>query len=340
MLTLTEIIKKISQETEKTEEEVNKLIKEKQEELSGLVSKEGAAYIVGRELGVQLIKENKRRLRIKNLVSGLRSVDLVARVVKIFEARNFEVKGRKGRVANILLGDETGTARLSLWDDEIKLVEENKIKEGDIVELKGGYVKIDNRGNPELRIGRGSLNVSEEDFDIPDVNELRGYSIPARKKIKDFKENEFEETKACIVQIFERNPFFEVCPQCESRLKISDEKWKCEQHGEVKPAYQMVVSGFIDDGTGTIRAVFFRELAEKIFGKSTDELRQLVEKESNLGAIYNNIPALGKDFIIKGRVKRNEFTENLEIIVNDMQEIDPKKETEKILRDLENKGTK
>ncbi len=336
MLTLTDIIKKISQETNKTEEEVNKLIKEKQDELSGLVSKEGAAYIVGKELGVQLIKENKRRLRIKNLVSGLRSVDLVARVVKIFEPRKFKSKGREGAVVNLLIGDETGTARLSLWDSEIELIEKNKIKEGNVIELKGCYVKIDNRGNPELRLGRGSLTVSEEDFGIPDVKELKGYSIPKRNRIADFKENEFEETKACLVQIFERNPFFEVCPQCESRLKLSDGKWICEQHGEVQPAYQMVVSGFIDDGTGTIRAVFFREMAEKVFGKKTDELRKILEEKKDLSAIYDNIPSLGKDFIIKGRVKRNEFTENLEIIVNEMKEIDPKKETDEILRELEN----
>ena len=67
MPSLEKIILKISEGSKTAPEEIKKLIEEKQDELSGLVSPEGAAYIVGRELGVSLLKETKRELKVKNL---------------------------------------------------------------------------------------------------------------------------------------------------------------------------------------------------------------------------------------------------------------------------------
>jgi hypothetical protein len=74
----SEDIKKIIETTckhsGKSEAEIRKLIGEKQDELSGLVSEEGAAYIVARELGVNLLKAAKRQLKVKNLrLSGYSS---------------------------------------------------------------------------------------------------------------------------------------------------------------------------------------------------------------------------------------------------------------------------
>ena len=48
---MNDLIEKISKESGKSVKSVTDLIDEKKEELSGLVSEEGAAYIVGRELG-------------------------------------------------------------------------------------------------------------------------------------------------------------------------------------------------------------------------------------------------------------------------------------------------
>ena len=56
MYSLKDIIQEISKSSGSSESEVKKKIEEKQLELSGLVSAEGAAYIVGKELGVNLLK--------------------------------------------------------------------------------------------------------------------------------------------------------------------------------------------------------------------------------------------------------------------------------------------
>ena len=123
MLTLENMVKEISEKSGLKEKEVQQLIEEKQLELSGLVSSEGAAYIIGREFGINLLKEKKTQLKIKNILTGMRNVELIAKILLISKPRNFEKNGKKGTVINLVLGDETGSIRLSLWDNEIGFIE-------------------------------------------------------------------------------------------------------------------------------------------------------------------------------------------------------------------------
>ena len=322
MPTLNEIVKEVSKHSGIAEEEIRKKIEEKQLELSGLVSAEGAAYIVARELGVNLLKETKRQLKIKNIVSGMRSVDVIGRVVNISEKRDFEKRGRSGSVINLTIGDDTGTIRLSLWNDEIGIADD--LKEGDIVRVTGGYTKVDSRGNPELRLGKmGRLEkIENTHISLPDIKDIKTtFETIKRKNIADFKEGERNEVRACIVNIFKKNLFFEICPQCELRLEKKDDSLICKEHGNVQPKYAVVISCVIDDGTGNIRAVLFRDVAEKLLGLSSKELKDLIEKDG-VEKLFDKIDLLGKEFIFRGRVKRNHFTDRLEFVVNDIEEID------------------
>jgi len=334
MHSIKDIVQDIMKAADLSEDEVKKRIEEKQTELSGLVSPEGAAYIVGKELGVNLLKEAKRKeLKIKNVVSGIRSVDLLGRVVNISEKREFEKEDRKGSVVNVLLGDETGTIRLSLWDREIDVLDSLGISENDVVKIANGYVKEDNRGNNELRLGKFGKIEKIEGADIE-----RGFDEIKVKDIGDLKEREYSEVRASIVQLFGRNPFFEVCPECEARIEKSGDDWVCKDHGNIEPKYHLVVSGVIDDGSGNIRVVFFREVAEKVLGKKTGDLTKLFSKNSDLSSIYENLGVLGKEFVIRGKVRKNQFTERMEFIANEVESVDVGKESENLLERV--KGVK
>ena len=114
------ILQKIIKKGCFTKTEAEKRIIEKQRELSNLVSKEGAAYIIAKEMGIELFPkkaETKRRLEIKNILPKIRNLNLNARIVNVFPVKEFESKGRKGKVASVILGDQTGTIRMSLWDE-------------------------------------------------------------------------------------------------------------------------------------------------------------------------------------------------------------------------------
>jgi ssDNA-binding replication factor A large subunit len=324
------IIEKICENSKLTKEAVSKLIEEKQEELSGLVSGEGAAYIVAREHGINLLKQSKRQLKVKNLLSGLKSVDLVARIVSITEIREFERNGKAGKVVNLTIGDETGVVRIALWNDDTDLVSGGTLKEDDTVKISNGFVITDNRGNPELRIGKGTIEKVDEKIQViavPKNNELQKFTVATRKHIKDVKEGDYVELRASMVQIFKRNMFYDVCPVCNSRLNNSE----CKDHGPVNPQFNMIVAGVIDDGTENIRAVFFREMAEKMFGMKTDAARELSLKATSPLDVYESFGNLGKEFIFRGRVKRNDLTESTEMIVNEIDDIDVKKEAETLL---------
>ncbi len=330
MLSLEEISSKISEQTGLDNAAIQQKFEEKQAELSGLISLEGAAHLVARDLGIDLLKRISRRLEIKNIVPGMRSVEAIARVAKIFPTREFERNGTKGRVANVVLWDPTGTIRVSLWNDEIKIAE--NLKENDIVKVFG-FSKEDNRGEPELRLGnRGKLERAEAD--IPAVSYDASQERPSNTG--RITEGSTARIRGAIVQLFESDPFYEVCPQCGIRVRSNENKFFCDEHQYVTPEYSMVVSGVIDDGAMSMRAVFFREAAEKLLGMSVKEALSIAKERMNrVAPIVERAPVLlGKEKMFAGRVKRNSMFDRLELIVSEIGDVNTVEEANKILVSL------
>ena len=105
-------------------------------------------------------------VKVGELTPDSRAVNVVVKVVSKGEVRS-TTSGRdytQHRVVDALVGDETGSVYLNLWDDNI-----DKVKEGDVVKVKNGYVNLF-RGNIRLNIGRyGSFEVVTEPV-IKEVN--------------------------------------------------------------------------------------------------------------------------------------------------------------------------
>ncbi len=330
MLSLEEITSKISEQTGMDNATIQQKFEEKQTELSGLISLEGAAHLVARDLGIDLLKRVSRHLEIKNIVPGMRSVEAIARVAKIFPTRGFERNGAKGRVANVVLWDPTGTIRMSLWNDEIKITE--NLKENDVVKVLG-YSKEDNRGEPELRLGnRGKLEKTEAD--IPAINYDANQERPA--STERLREGSMTRIRGAIVQLFESDPFYEICPQCGIRVRANENKFFCDEHQYVTPDYSMVISGVIDNGAMSMRAVFFREAAEKLIGMSVkDALSVAKERMNRVAPVAERAPSLlGKEMVFTGRVKRNSMFDRLELVVSEISDVNAVEEANKILISL------
>lgn len=322
---LNELIKKISSESGLDEEEIMRHIEDKREELSGLISEEGAAYIVAKELGVAIVKQE--RLDIAHVLPGMQNVDMIGKITRISPVREFSTEKAKGRVANITIADETGSVRMSLWNDEISGIEGLEV--GDVVRARG-YVKEDNLGNPEIRLGRyGSLMKSDEDVTVKEIRR----SVE-RTSISQLTEGGYKEMRAPLLQIFESNLFYEICPTCKRRVKLGEnDEFVCSDHGVVEPDYGLIVSGIADDGTGSIRIVFFNENAEKILGLPAEEAKKLFDKKKKLDAVLSLIP-LGKEFVFEGRARRNQLFDRLEFIVSNVKEVNVKEEIELLLNNL------
>jgi ssDNA-binding replication factor A large subunit len=327
---LETIIQKIEEKTGLERKDIEIKILEKQKELSHLVSKEGAAYIVAKELGLNLVPKvkEKRRLEIKNIVPRVRNLTLSGRVVKVFEPREFERKGGKGKVASIILGDSTGTIRLSLWDEQTEIAE--KLKPGMAIETFGAYTRDNGFGGVELRLGeKGGIRILKES-DLPSLEEIKEKFEKGirRKSISELRLNDIAEVRAAIVQLFETNVFFEICPECGARVNKVNDKFVCKEHGKVEPEKTIVLSGVIDDGTMNMRAVFFRDIALQLIGM---DMKTVLDHD---GSIFDIIDVLGKEFVMRGRVRKNKLFNRLEFIVNDVKEVNVRDEINKIINKL------
>ena len=102
-----QIVERIKKEGNISEEEINGKIDSKMKQLSGLISKEGAAHIVANELGIKLFDSFTGKLQIKNIIAGLRNVETVGKVLQTYELREFTTNDRQGKVASLVIGDET-----------------------------------------------------------------------------------------------------------------------------------------------------------------------------------------------------------------------------------------
>lgn len=93
-------------------------------------------------------------MKISELSPGTGSVNLEAEVVSVEEPREINKYGRKLRVANATIKDDSGTITLVLWNDEI-----DKVKEGSKIKIENGYVN-EWQGNPQLTLGKfGKMTV-------------------------------------------------------------------------------------------------------------------------------------------------------------------------------------
>jgi ssDNA-binding replication factor A large subunit len=321
---MDELVKRMSFASGLSEEEVRGKIDEKKDELSGLISDEGAAYIVAKEMGIQVIQQQK--LNIESVVPGMQNVDIIGKIINISPVREFKTEKAEGKVVNVTVADETGSIRLSLWNEETEKIQD--IKQGDVIRIRG-YVKEDNLGGAEIRLGRyGILAKSNEN-----VNAVATKRKAERSSIADLREGQFKEIKIAVVQVFEGNVFYEVCPECKARLK-EETDFKCEEHGEVNPEYGMILSCIVDDGSGNIRAVLFNEQAEKLLGMTKNDAKKLFDRKKKLSAVLENVP-LGKDIIFAGKVRRNNFFDRLEFVVNDVRTMDTKKEIDMMMEGKE-----
>ena len=93
-------------------------------------------------------------MNISDLKPGTGNVELEAEVVSKDSEREINKYGRKLRVANFTVKDETGSIILVLWNEQI-----DQVKEGNRIKIENGYVN-EWQGTPQLTLGKfGKLTV-------------------------------------------------------------------------------------------------------------------------------------------------------------------------------------
>lgn len=305
---LPQVIEKIKAKTGLTDEEIDAKIKAKMDQLSGLISKEGAAHIIANENGVVLVSATSGRLQIKNVLAGMRSVEVVGKVIQVYEVREFEREGRKGRVGNFLIADESGSIRIVAWGDKADIL--SKIVVGDIVKISDSYVK-NNRDQNEIHLNdRSKLVINPEGETVNSVaSTVQSRPAAERKSIKDLTpQDQNVEILGTVVQVFD--------PRFFVRKKDGEQSY--------------VVNTFVDDGTDNIRVAFFGNQATKLLSLDNDTMLTFQENPSAFEDKKTEM--LGQVIKVSGRANKNDMFDRLEMVANS---VDPNPNPDEELKRLQ-----
>lgn len=294
------ILQRISRVSGLEKEEIERRVEAKRAKLSGLISKEGAAQVIAAELGISFDNE---KLKINELLPGMRKVNVIGKVINLFPVRTFIRNEKEGKVANLFIADETSNIRVVLWDmHHIELIEKKEIVEGKVIEILNAGMR-DN----EIHLGSFSeLKLSNEILD-----NINTEKVVKEKDIVDFKTADNVDVRAFIVQVFEPR-FFNVCLECKRKLIPEGEGFVCAEHGKVAPEKRALINIVLDDGTETIRSVLFHERLSDLGLTELEDTEKLSNQKQEL---------LGKEMIFSGNVRINKFFNNPEFIVDEVKEI-------------------
>jgi len=213
------VIKTIVLQTGLSREEINKKIDATIASFNGLLTKIGAALVVADKLNVKIQSNNgtettvnkSDEMKIKDLVNGMKNIMVVGRVFKIYPSKNFTKKdGHDGKVASVLIQDDTGKARVSFWDRKTELVV--GLKEADIIGVYNASVKTGFNGGIDINVGdRTNVKINPDNVDkstFAASNAATGSGSTKRSVIKDITEStRFCSFKGTITEKFEPREF-------------------------------------------------------------------------------------------------------------------------------------
>ena len=268
----------IKEQTGLSEKDIDQKVKDKLASLAGLISQDGAIHIVANELGVKIMPD-REHLKVKDLLAGMRSINLNLRVMRIYEVREFNKEGRAGKVGSFLAGDESGVVRVTLWNEQADKLA--TIKESMTIQVKDASVR-ENQGRLELHLGMGGDIVLEPKGVVVTVNQSAQERSYTFKKIGELSQtDEFVDILGTIVQVFDPRSF-------------------AKKDG----SQGTVANAVIDDGTGTIRVSFWDADVRALLGEAADKPELLADAKLEL---------LGHIVKIQGRCKLNAAYNTLEL---------------------------
>jgi len=275
-------------------------VEEKRSKLAGLISKEGAAQVVAAELGISF---DEQKLKIEELEPGMKRVNTIGKIIDLSPVRTFTKSDREGKVANMIIADETSNIKIVLWDiNHIALIEKGEIVVGKVIEISNASMR-DN----EVHLG----SFSELKLSDKILEDIKTEKIVKEKNIADFRLADNVKTRAFIDQAFEPR-FFNVCPECKRKPDTQGENFVCGEHGKIVPEKRALINFVLDDGTESIRSVLFHEQLSELGITELEDSEKLLGQKQSL---------IGREMIFCGNVRNNRVFNNPEFIVDKAEEI-------------------
>jgi len=284
------------------------------------------------------LSRNLAEVKIIDLANQRKNLKVIGKIIKKDETREVLLKTNNSphQVCDATIADETGCISLSIWDEDIPKVQENKT-----YCIENGYISTF-RGAMKLNVGKFG-KIYEIDNILNKINcenNLSEQQITAtRKRLFDIVANDYVEILGTIVSIPEQNPLYDSCPICNKKVTLQNGTWICKHCGNVEtPISRMLWSFILDDGTSNIRTTVVDKVAEKLLNMTCTEAKNLTEEmlSEQYPLIYKTKDLLGRVILVSGNIRHNSYTSKLQLTANDISFPDPREELSNLLSNIEN----
>ncbi|MDK2790751.1 MAG: hypothetical protein PWP15_1258 [Methanothermococcus sp.] len=260
-------------------------------------------------------------INLCDILEKMVEINAIVRVEKIFEKKI--VNGSP--VVNIIVNDGTRRGLLSLWGDDINLIE--GIDEGDAILIENAYSPKEYKDRIHLSIGRGG-KISKVESDLPPLKELvhkimeKKYSY-SRKNISELNENIGAEIRGIIIALHSKEPYFPICGQCNKKMILKRGYAICKCGNKVSEEdenlkWLFLCNVTIDDGTGNIRVTLNNNTNVLDF----KYLKELILDDEDI-LPYLTETLLGMDVVVKGIPTYDDYTKNLIFKTRQWDKTDP-----------------
>ncbi|MFX1365897.1 MAG: hypothetical protein ACFFCE_17435 [Promethearchaeota archaeon] len=259
-----------------SEEDLNSKINEKIMEYKGYMTKEGAIYLIGKENGIdlyssdqniqneinELIDYNDFAINISDVIEGMQNIVIEGRITDIFGLKNFTKKDNtSGIVGSFQICDISNCIKIVLWNEQVKSMENECFKKGEIIQVIGGYSKKGIDDDLEIHLSRkGKLVLAPQGVRLPDKMTQRNSKIIN-------KENAISSQALTIDQLYKKEGFIK---SVKGIIQIDELKEFTLKNGEKSFLLKLI----LNDETASIRI--------NIWGIKAIECIKLVNEGDNV----------------------------------------------------------
>ncbi|KAF9764133.1 Replication protein A 70 kDa DNA-binding subunit [Nosema granulosis] len=286
-------------------------------------------------------------VKIKDVATGVNSIDFIGVVKDAFPATTFIVKSTQKEQLrrDLILVDETGSIKCTFWGQKAEI----EIASGDVLAIKS--IRPSDFGGVSL----SSAMVTQVlvNPDIPESHAILGWyqdigkdmkvEMPEREQkislISDIKNEEmvWSAARCTIVYFKEDSIFYESCKSegCNKKVIKNDiGEFRCERCNKTSYEcnYRYMTGVVISDFTGQIWTTLFDEQAFQLFGIKAEQFKEMaLEDASESQAFIRKF--IFKDVIVRLKSRQDTYNDELRMRYN-ITDIKPIKYIEEIKKDL------
>lgn len=230
--------------------------------------------------------------------------------------------GTTSQVKNFSVIDKNGIyGRIAAWDDNIEKVKNFSI--GDVLLLSGVKVKPSSGTyGPEIIIQNFSeieKQPESDEFKNITPQSLNVYESVTLDNTDKLNTAGVKLAFSGIISSVDNFRIYDSCSECARKVFRSSELediGECDNHGEVTITPKMVLTLVISDDVGTAKVTLFNDHAEKLFGFSSNDAKDIIERLGEQEAPIKKSEIINMKINIEGTVSYNENRDEYSIRMN------------------------